>query len=128
MREWLGEHPFYLVIQTAARGNTVVDIDERGWATTYADLMRAPGAWLLHEKVSGRAVAAILVRPGEQPYFTVKHTGIAFGGSGELAAYGIGKKRTDGHIDRIWVFANGMVCAGDDVEDISLGLIRAGVN
>lgn len=124
--EWLGTHPFYLLIQVAGRGNTVIDIDETQWMVKHADLMREQGAWLLNLKENYQTVAIVLVGPGEQPYFTIKHTGIAFGGSGEIAAYGIGKKRVDGHVDRIWVLPNGVVCTGDDVEDISLALIKAG--
>lgn len=124
--EWRGETPVYLVIQTADHGNTVIDLDETGWMTTYAHLMREPGAWMLHHKATLQAIAIILVQSGEQPYYTARHVGIAFGGSGEMIAYGIGKKRLDGHVDRIWVLPNGVICAGDDVEPLILAFIRAG--
>jgi hypothetical protein len=123
--EWKGPNPFYLTIQTA-EGNTVIDLDETGWLTTYAHLLREPGAWMLSHKAVLQAVAIILVQEGEQPYYTARHVGIAFGGSGEMIAYGIGKKRLDGHVDRIWVLPNGVICTGDDVEPLVLAFIRAG--
>jgi hypothetical protein len=43
-----------------------------------------------------------------------------------MIAYGIGKKRLDGHVDRIWVLPNGVICTGDDVEPLVLAFIRAG--
>lgn len=125
--EWKGPNPFYLIIQTADQGNTVIDLDETGWATTYADLMREPGAWILSHKSFLRAVAMVLVLPGEQPYYTARHVGMAFGGTGEVTAYGIGKKRLDGHVDRIWVLPNGMICTGDDVEPIAIAFIKGGL-
>jgi hypothetical protein len=124
--EWKGPNPFYLTIQTAEDGNTVIDLDETGWLTTYAHLLRKPGAWMLNHKAVLQTVAIILVQDGEQPYYTARHVGIAFGGSGEMIAYGIGKKRLDGHVDRIWVLPNGVICAGDDVEPLVLAFIRAG--
>ena len=124
--EWHGDNPYYLIIQTTQHGNTVIDLDETGWVAKYADLMREPGAWLLNPKEFYNTVAIVLVNPGEQPYYTKRHVGIAFGGSGETSAYGIGKKRNDGHTDRIWVLPNGLICAGDDVEDIALALIKSG--
>ena len=33
-----------------------------------------------------------------------------------VSAYGIGKKRRDGHVDRLWIFTTGQICAGDDVD------------
>jgi hypothetical protein len=91
---WLDDNPFYLVIQTA-EGNTTIDLGEPGWLTKHAALMREPGAWMLNHKSIRQTVAIILVQPGEQPYYTARHVGIAFGGSGEMVAYGIGKIRTD---------------------------------
>ncbi len=126
MMKWKGPNPFYLTIQTAEDGNVVIDLDENGWLTTYAALLRKPGAWMLNHKTVLQTVAIILVQEGEQPYYVARHVGIAFGGSGEMIAYGIGKKRLDGHVDRIWVLPNGVICAGDDVEPLVLAFIRAG--
>lgn len=123
--EWQGDNPFFLTIQVAGIGNTVIDLDEPGWATKHAALMREPGAWLLNHKSGHQTVAIVLVHEGEQPYYTARHVGIAFGGSGEMIAYGIGKKRLDGHVDRIWVLPNGVICAGDDVEPLVLAFMRA---
>ena len=123
--EWQGDNPFYLTIQTEA-GNHDIDLDTPGWVKENEGLMREPGAWLLNHKVARMTVAIILVQDGEQPYYTARHVGIAFGGSGEMIAYGIGKKRLDGHVDRIWVLPNGVICAGDDVEPIVLAFIKAG--
>lgn len=124
--EWQGTNPFYLVIQTADEGNVVIDLDEPGWLTKHSQLLRKTGAWMLNHKTVLQTVAIILVHEGEQPYYTARHIGIAFGGSGETIAYGIGKKRLDGHVDRIWVLPNGVICAGDDVEPMALAFLRAG--
>ena len=123
--EWAGDNPLYLIIQNA-EGNTVIDLDQPGWVAANAALMREPGAWLLNHKSVLQTVAMILVFPGEQPYYTARHVGVAFGGAGELIAYGIGKKRLDGHVDRLWVLPNGVMCAGDDMEPILLSFIKAG--
>jgi len=125
--EWQGDNPFYLTIQTTD-GNTIVDLDKPGWVKENEHLMRETGAWMLNHKYARMTVAIILVHEGEQPYYTARHVGIAFGGTGEIVAYGIGKKRLDGHVDRIWVLPNGVICAGDDVEPIALAFIKGGID
>jgi hypothetical protein len=123
--EWLGANPFFLVITTPGVGQTVIDLDQPGWVSKNAELMRLAGAWMLNHKKTGTTATVILVDDGEQPYYTARHIGVAFGGAGEIVAYGIGKKRRDGHVDRLWVFENGIVCAGDDVENLALAFVRA---
>ena len=43
----------------------------------------------------------------------------------EVRAYGIGKKRLDGHVDRLWVLPTGVICAGDDVNVLGEALAQA---
>lgn len=128
--DWQGDHPYCLTIavkSTEGWQAAVVDLDERGWATTHADLLRTPGRWYLVEKLTNIPILGIIVNPGEQPYYTAKHVGIAFGGSGEVTCYGIGKKRLDGHVDRLWIMPNGMITAGDDVEPFGAALLKGGL-
>jgi hypothetical protein len=121
-----GKHPFYLRIIAAEGEAELIDLDERGWATKYEALMRVPGIWTLNHKERGPEVM-MLVFEGEQPYYTARHIGIVTGAGGEVVAYGIGKKRRDGHVDRLWVLPNGLVCGGDDVEELALAYLRGGV-
>jgi hypothetical protein len=134
--DWQGDNPFSLVIFPAEGIQPIViDLDERGWATRYADHMRAPGQWYLVNKQDSSIPIAIWVHPGEQPYYTARHIGIGSGvpdetgymPATEIIAYGIGKKRTDGHVDRLWVFRNGLVVAGDDVEKFGIDIIKKGM-
>jgi hypothetical protein len=110
--------------------HTYIDLDERGWATKHIELMRQPGRWTLISKEGLRRVLVLRVSEGEQPYYTARHVGIASGVAPgvkpEVTAYGIGKKRLDGHVDRLWLLPNGLVCTGDDVEPLALGLIKGG--
>lgn len=121
----MAANPYALVI-TEASGSTWIDLDSPGWMKTHAPLMRVPGTWFLIERESARAVLSLSVLDGEQPYYTARHVGtVGSGGSNEVIAYGIGKKRVDGHVDRMWILPNGTVCAGDDVEELALRMVRA---
>lgn len=132
---YLGSNPYYLMIQLSPEMNSQVvqiDLDQPGWSQFYAHFMRAPGQWYLVSKQGRIVVATMLVYDGEQPYYVAKHvgfvpTGDPSGPRGETINYGIGKKRLDGHVDRIWVMANGCVTLGDDVEPISLDLLKSGL-
>lgn len=118
--QWHGDIPVFLLIirdQVAE----VVDLDERGWADKYWDLMRGEADWHLVSKASTVIHFSLVVRDGEQPYYTARHFRRAGAAEGEtqaeVTAYGIGKKRLDGHTDRLWIFLpSGQVCTGDDVD------------
>ncbi len=132
---WEGETPYFLVINTgptvgAIEQSFIVDLDHRGWHEEAGSLMRDEAEWLLvakrdHVALAGNAVIALRVLPGEQPYYTKKIVGIAYGGSGELWLYGIGKKRLDGHVDRLWILPNGIIVPGDDGELFADRILRA---
>jgi len=130
---YLGSNPYYLMVILRSEGEgeeipvAQIDLDEPGWATTYARYMRDPGQWYLVRKVDNAIVATMLVWPGEQPYYVARHVGFAGTTNAETTNYGIGKKRNDGHVDRIWVMANGCITLGDDVEPISIDLLKQGL-
>jgi len=131
--EWQGDNPCALVIEHD--GNvTIIDLDQRGWSETYRELMRKPSLWYLVVKEDSHIPIAIKVVEGEQPYYTARHIGIASGVPGpdgrmpanEVIAYGLGKKRLDGHVDRLWWFSNGLVVSGEDAEAFGIKLIKEG--
>lgn len=121
---WLGSNPFYLLLAFPDE-NVGIDLDEPAWAAKYAEHMRRPGQWLLIHKQTGTQVLGLLVTEGDQPYYTARHIGIAGGGGGnEITAYGLGKKHPDGSVERMWLMPNGMVCLGDDVDDIGVLMVK----
>lgn len=130
---WAGDNRFFLAINLAGTVNEsiVIDLDEPGWMSEDPGLMRAPGEWLLVAKGEPNSLRgsvpclAMVVMPGEQPYYTMHHVGLASGGSGEILIPGIGKKRADGHVDRLWLLPNGIVCAGDDADIIGVNILKA---
>ena len=130
---WLGSNPYYLLIVLASGRHAEVDLDQSGWLKWFREYLRAPGQWYLVRKTDRLILATMLVHEGEQPYYVAKHVGFTVvsddpnGPRGETTSYGIGKKRLDGHVDRIWIMANGCVTLGDDVEPISLSLLRSGM-
>jgi hypothetical protein len=134
--EWKGDKPFFLVIReyerftdrggrpTTRAHTTVIDLDEGGWIEKHRHLMRAPGAWFLCSKrlsaEKGVLVPVLImqVEDGDQPYYTTKHVGVlSMGGSTAVdnVVYGIGKKRYNGEVQRMWVLPNGSVTSGEDV-------------
>jgi hypothetical protein len=148
---WKGPDPYFLAIRQYEKPvydysvelgradmlrhteTTVIDLNEPGWLTTYAHLMRVPGAWMLCDKVKSDEtgelypVLFLLVQEGEQPYYTKKHIGILPFGEAraeEVVCYGIGKKRVDGQVDRMWIMPNGMVCPGEDVYEIGAKMVK----
>ena len=130
---WAGDNRFFLVINPAGTVNQsiVIDLDEPGWMSEEPDLMRAPGEWLLVAKGEPNSLRgsvpclAMIVLPGEQPYYTLRHMGLASGSGGEILIPGIGKKRADSHVDRLWLLPNGIVCSGDDVDIIGVNILKA---
>lgn len=121
--EWAGDSPYFLVIAPEAGVPQTIDLDERGWSTTHAAYMRCQGTWHLMNK-EHQLVFSMVVWQGEQPYYTARHIGRGLTGvRREVVAYGIGKKRLDGHVDRMWILPNGQICGGDDVEILALSLL-----
>lgn len=127
VRTWRGSNPYYLAILLAA-GNHVIDLDEPGWIARESEsgLLRAPGTWLLIRKDSHTVALAMTVVDGEQPYYVRRVIGLLTGGTGQITCHGIGKKRLDGHVDRLWILPNGAVCAGDDVGMLGSRILRLG--
>lgn len=134
MPDWQGDCPVFLIIVIGDEA-TFVDLDERGWSSKHADKMRSPGKWYLAKKEDGAVPIALVVNEGEQPYYTARHIGIASTAPDadgnlprvETIAYGLGKKRIDGHVDRLWWFRNGLTVSGDDVESFGIESIKKGL-
>jgi len=139
--EFRGETPYVLVVLTPD-SHTAIDLDEPGWTKKHAHLMRAPGRWILARKQGSEPVFVMTVSDGEQPYYTSRVLGVAnlpppdalgmtqdgmleVKEAAEVRAYGIGKKRLDGHVDRMWILPNGTICAGDDVDDLGSEMARS---
>jgi hypothetical protein len=123
--EWADENPFYLAIADDTEGVTI-DLGEAGWATTYAAWMRRPGLFVLMDKQRNIPILVVQVHEGDQPYYTARHVGVTgSGGSNEITAYGIGKKTGAGEMVRLWVLPNGMICGGDDVDDLGVRMVKA---
>lgn len=123
-KPWEGDNPFFLAIHLASGDDVLIDLDERGWMATYADYMRVRSRWaLLHKARHAAPVLLLIVEEGEQPYYTGRHFRNT-SAPGEVVAYGLGKKRLDGHTDRIWVFPDaGVICTGDDVDQLGRELV-----
>lgn len=130
---WAGQNPYFLVIYVGNEDRTftpfIVDFDEADWMKERPELMRAPGFWALMAKRSadrldGAPVLMQTVLPGEQPFYTRRHIGVLYGGSGALTSHCIGKKRRDGHVDRMWILPNGAVCPGDDIDDLGVYMLK----
>lgn len=126
--DWADANPFFLFLlahDSEPRQQLIIDLGESGWATKYVDWMRRPGRWWLVTKKGGQSILTQIIAPGEQGYYAAKHVGImSSGGSNEIIAYGIGKKRVDGHTDRLWALPNGQICGGDDVNDIGIEMVQ----
>ena len=121
-----GETPVYLTISLASGDTVTIDLDAAGWATTFADYLRVRSIWTLRWKDGHMPPLLMLVDEGDQPYYTARHVGMfGSGGSNEIIAYGIGKKQPDGYTQRLWAFASGVVCAGDDVDRIASMMVQA---
>jgi hypothetical protein len=118
-------NPYYLGIASGDEGVTI-DLDEPMWVTVYAEWMRRPATWALMRKADDAPILTVIVSPGDQPYYTARHVGVAgSGGSNEIIAYGIGAKRSAGHTDRMWVMPNGVVCSGEDVYELGVRFVKA---
>ena len=102
-----------------------IDLDEPGWATKNASLMREPATWYLVREADRSIPLSIVVHPGEQPYYTARVFASTTNPE-QIRAYGIGKKRLDGHVDRLWILPNGQICGGDDVDYFAEQLLKEG--
>jgi hypothetical protein len=125
--EWQGDHPFFLLIEAddPTHGTVSIDLDQRGWAERYASFLRIPSVWSLISKASSNPVFRMVVLDGEQPYYTRRTVGIAgSGGSNSVSFIGIGKKRNDGHVDRLWLGPDGVAVTGDDVDLLGTRLLK----
>ena len=121
-QEWAGDIPVFLLVIKDAEPH-VIDLDERAWLETYSDLLRGEATWHLAQKDGGGICFSLVVLDGEQPYYMARHFARAAMALGveeaHVVAYGIGKKRLDGHVDRLWIFLpDGQICTGDDVYHI----------
>jgi hypothetical protein len=128
--EWMGSNPFWLLLDLDGEEVVRIDLDQPGWIAEHSEAghLRAPGYWHLVRKAGDVVAGTIIVLPGEQPYYMARHVGFANVGvnglDAEIICYGIGKKRTDGTVDRLWVTERGLVTVGDDIEKIALDFLR----
>jgi hypothetical protein len=122
----IGDTPVFLTISLADGTTVTINLDESGWAKTYADYLRVRSIWTLIRKDGSQPPLMLLVDDGDQPYFVSRHVGmLGSGGSNETIARGIGKKAADGTMTRIWSFDNGITCGGDDVDRIGELIVRS---
>jgi hypothetical protein len=121
------------LISRGIDNSVIIDLDERGWTTTHAEWMRGQARWFLVRKTDMYPLLWMNVVDGEQPYYVCRHVGIATAPPSvngtvpttQVPCYGLGKKRLDGHTDRIWLLPNGAVTLGDDVEIFAMDLVKA---
>lgn len=128
--DWDGDHPLFLLL-ALDEGWVAVDLDEKGWIAKLGERMREPGTWHLCRKLpDGFSILfSMAVLPGEQPYYVARHigqVGVKDGVAQEVVCYGIGKKRVDGFVDRIWLLPNDQIVVGDNVELFARGMIPTG--
>ena len=123
--EWADDNPYFLLLGSDD-DTVVIDLGENSWSRTFADWMRRPGKWFLCRKSDRGVALALVVHEGEQPYYVQRHIGQVSGPMArEVSCYGIGKKRLDGHVDRLWILPDGRtVCGGDDVELLAIEIVR----
>lgn len=130
--EWDGDNPFYLLILRTDVGQVCkLDLDEKGWLARLGEegWLRAPGQWHLVRKSNDTVAFSLWVHDGEQPYYVARHIGVVGAGGGEgreVVCYGIGKKRVDGQVDRVWALPNGQIVIGDDVEPFARSILNGG--
>lgn len=126
-QEWSGETPVFLVVDATGYKPTIIDLDMNRWIDTHHDIITAPGRWYLCNKTNNAVLGGMVINQGEVPYYVARHVGVGsslpgldgLAKSNEMIVYGIGKKRIDGHFDRMWFMLNGFVCSGDDVEQFA---------
>lgn len=135
MTKWHDDNPFVLIIVKDVDEAVIIDLGEPKWLDKYADWMRVKSRWFLARKprfTDDRPDGPLMpvlwlnVEDGDQPYYTARHTGIAgVDTQNEVVSYGIGAKRANGAVDRMWVLPNGLICVGEDVDTLALHLVKA---
>lgn len=132
--EWKGECPVYLIIVVGDVA-TIIDLDTPQWMSIHKTLMEQQGRWYLASKTGNMLIGGITIGDEEVPYYMARHVGIGTMAPGEdgvlhaneIVAYGIGKYKPDGSVDRLWFMSNGFVCMGDDLESFAIEWIKRGV-
>lgn len=119
---WIGNSPFWLKCETPSDGNVGIDVDQKGWMDEYYDLVRKPGTWFLMEKRRRRPLFVVLLEAGDELYFAKRHVGDVMTAQ-EIVAYGIGKKKPDGRLERLWLLPNGVACVNDDVDPLGARML-----
>jgi hypothetical protein len=138
VQQWADDNPYFLVCVAAERhpergyDTATIDLGEQGWHVKHSEWMRRPSEWYLCEKAAPqRAVLALIVNDGDQPYYVKKHVGqmeLDTGRSRSLVVHGIGKKvpaTPDAYerTDRIWILPHGVICGGEDVERLAIAVV-----
>lgn len=125
-RDWSDANPYYLLIFRLNGEIRLVDLGVRNWIADLGEIMREVGHWYLVRKDGGLPSLALIVHEGDQPYYVARHIGVVgSSGGNELTIYGIGKKRKDGIVERLWALPNGQVCTGDDAEEFGRAALEA---
>lgn len=124
MTEWSGDTPYFLIFTPpeGVDGNVGIDVDAPGWIEANKPLFRATGTWFLARKEDMRPVFCVLIDEGDQFFFVKHHVGNLMAGR-EVVAIGMGKKTSDGVPVNLWLFPNGIICGGDDVDGIASRMI-----
>lgn len=123
--QYAGDSKFFLVFTPAIagpEGNVGIDVDVSGWIEEHKALFRTPGTWFLVDKDSGAVIFCVLLGEGDQFFYTKRHTGNLMGGR-ENISVGMGKKQADGTEVKLWLMPNGMVCGGEDVDEVAVRLL-----
>jgi hypothetical protein len=125
--EWQGESPFFLVVEPehpGPEGNIGIDLDSP-WMTEHVEVFSMTGTWWLVHKETRQPSIVVTVAEGDVPYFVRRHVGNLMAGR-EIVAVGMGKVCPDGTAVRNWIFPNGVVCGGDDVDIIAARMLAEG--
>lgn len=120
------DDPVLIMVINESGNGAVISPDEKGWKVIYAKILSEPGQW--HLLLGERVALSMNVLPGEEPYYVRRTVGEVFvvgDRKFEEHAHGIGKRLTDGTYMRLWVFDDGQVCGGDDIDRFAQLRIRA---
>lgn len=124
---WAGENPLYMVVQTLT-DIEVIDLDERGWKTTYEDVLHMPGMRTLLRKDTNDVVVERFCRDDETVTYNSKVIGY-FGGP-QIRAYGFDVVTPEGYTMMYWapwvnrIFYSGeelMASASQQLASLSVG-------
>ena len=110
-REWLGSHPYYLLILPESGEPFTIDLDKPGWVEeNQVELEREGSTLSLTAKKTGWATLVVKVRDG------MRYTSRVFGRSNvahRLRCYGF----VWGDPERsVWVLPTDQVCVGEDID------------